>query len=237
VGTNAVRYPHQFTLTLKGLASEANPGGMGSKFLGAMNGGTIHLHGPERVSWTKLGATALAGATTLTLDDPVDWVAGEQMVITSTYTNWNHAEERVIASVSGDGLTVILTEALEYTHTGVTETHIRPTDNKTWSIELKAEVGLLSRDVKVQGDVFSDVDGFGGHTMAMDSPTTAPAAFYAEGVEILSHGANRRDWALSGALALVDGSGAGTVCAQQQYPPLLQSRRDDSWHGLHHREG
>ena len=188
VGSTTNRYPHQFTLTLKGLASEANPGGMGSKFLGAMNGGTIHLHGPERVSWTKLGATAVAGATTLTLDDPVDWVAGEQIVITSTDTNWNHAEERVIASVSGDGLTVTLTEALEYTHTGVTETHTRPTDNKTWSIELKAEVGLLSRDVKVQGDVFSEVDGFGGHTMAMDSATTAPAAFYAEGVEFYRMG-------------------------------------------------
>ncbi len=188
VGTHVAGYPHQFTLTLKGLSSEANPGGMGSKFLGAMNGGTIHLHGPERVSWTKLGATALAGAATLTLDDPVDWVAGEQIVITSTDTNWNHAEERVIGSVSGDGLTVTLTEALKYTHTGVTETHTRPTDNKSWSIELKAEVGLLSRNVKVQGDVFSDADGFGGHTMAMDSATTAPAAFYAEGVEFYRMG-------------------------------------------------
>ena len=69
VGTHAARYSHQFTLTLKGLASESNPGGMGSKFLGAMNGGTIRLHGPQRVSWTKLGATAVAGATTLTLVD------------------------------------------------------------------------------------------------------------------------------------------------------------------------
>lgn len=183
VGTHALRYPHEFTLTLKGLPSEANSS-MGSKFLGAMNGGTIHLHGPERVSWTKLGATALAGTTTLTLDDQVDWVAGEQIVITSTDTNWNHAEERVIASVSGDGLTVTLTEALEYTHTGVTETHTRPTDNKSWSIELKAEVGLLSRNVKVQGDVFSEVDGFGGHIMAMGSESMAPGALYIEGAEL-----------------------------------------------------
>jgi len=188
VGTHAARYPHKFTLTLKGLASEDNPGGMGSKFLGAMNGGTIHLHGPERVSWTKLGATAGAGSTTLTLDDPVDWLPGEEIVITSTDLNWNHAEERVIASVSGDGLTVTLTLPLKYAHTGVTETHTRPTDNKSWSIELKAEVGLLSRDVKVQGDVFSVIDGFGGHTMAMGSESMDPGALYVEGVELYRMG-------------------------------------------------
>lgn len=188
VGTHAARYPHKFTLTLKGLASEANPGGMGSKFLGAMNGGTIHLHGPERVSWTKLGATAVAGATTLTLDDPVDWLPGEEIVITSTDLNWNHAEERVIASVSGDGMTVTLTLPLKYAHTGVTETHTRPTDNKSWSIELKAEVGLLSRDVKVQGDIFSVIDGFGGHTMVMGSESMDPGALYVEGVELYRMG-------------------------------------------------
>ena len=182
VGTNAARYAHQFTLTLKGLLSEANPGGMGSKFLGAM-GGTIDVHGPERVSWTKLSATAVAGSTSITLDDAVDWVAGEAIVVTSTDTDWNHAEEMTIASVSGDGLTVTLTAPLAYTHTGVTETHTRPTDNKSWSIELKAEVGLLSRSVTIQGDIYSEAAGFGGHTMAMNG-----GALNVEGAELYRMG-------------------------------------------------
>ena len=170
VGTNAARYAHQFTLTLKGLLSEANPGGMGSKFLGTM-GGKIDIHGPDRESWTKLSATSFADSTIITLDDAVDWVAGEAIVVTSTDTDWNHAEEMTIASVSGDGLTVTLTAPLAYTHTGVTETHTRPTDNKSWSIELKAEVGLLSRSVTIQGDIYSESAGFGGHTMAMNGGT------------------------------------------------------------------
>ena len=170
VGTNAARYAHQFTLTLKGLLSEANPGGMGSKFLGTM-GGKIDIHGPDRESWTKLSATAVAGSTSITLDNAVDWVAGEAIVVTSTDTDWNHAEEMTIASVSGDGLTVTLTAPLAYQHTGETETHTRPTDNKSWSIELKAEVGLLSRSVTIQGDIYSESAGFGGHTMAMNGGT------------------------------------------------------------------
>jgi len=181
VGTHAARHPYQFTLTLKGLESES--GSMGSKFLGVMNGGTVGIHGPERVSWTKLSATSVAGSSIITLDDAVDWVAGEEIVVTSTDTNWNHAEEMTIASVSGDGLTVTLTAPLAYTHTGVTETHTRPTDGKSWSIELKAEVGLLSRAVTIQGDIYSESAGYGGHTMAMSG-----GALYVEGAELFRMG-------------------------------------------------
>ncbi|XP_063855726.1 fibrocystin-L-like isoform X2 [Scylla paramamosain] len=59
-------------------------------------------------------------------------------------------EVRTIASVSEDGLEVTLTEALEHTHLSVTQTLGGHT------VETRAEVGLLTHNVKIQGNVGTD---------------------------------------------------------------------------------
>ncbi|XP_063862995.1 fibrocystin-L-like [Scylla paramamosain] len=59
-------------------------------------------------------------------------------------------EVRTIASVSEDGLEVTLTEALEHTHLSVTQTLGGHT------VETHAEVGLLTHNVKIQGNVGTD---------------------------------------------------------------------------------
>jgi autotransporter-associated beta strand protein len=189
IGTPSQRFTHKFTLTLKGLAS-ASTGMMGTKFIGAHNGGRLEFHGEERVSWTRLGANAAAGASSLTMLEPVDWRPGEEILITSTSTNWNQAEKRVVASVTPDGLTVHLTSPLTHFHSGETRTHTRPTDGKTWSIDLRAEVGLLSRNVLIQGDAQSEVSGFGGHIMVMNKEgcCETPGVGNIQGVELYRMG-------------------------------------------------
>ena len=69
IGTPNERFTHKFTLTLKGLAS-TSMGMMGTKFIGAHNGGRLEFHGEERVSWTRLGANAAAGASSITMLEP-----------------------------------------------------------------------------------------------------------------------------------------------------------------------
>ena len=121
VGTEAARFQHAFTLTLKGLASEEDSM-MGAKVLGAMNGGTIHVHGPDRVDWTRLNATAAKNATSITLADPVDWLPGEEIVIASTDFDAHQAEKRTIATVSPDGRTVTFATPLQWMHFGTLQT-------------------------------------------------------------------------------------------------------------------
>jgi autotransporter-associated beta strand protein len=193
IGTPSQRFTHKFTLTLKGLAS-AGTGMMGAKFIGAHNGGRLEFHGEERVSWTRLGANAAAGASFLTMLEPVDWRPGEEILVTSTSTNWNQAEKRVVASVTPDGLRVNLTSPLTHFHSGETRTHTRPTDGKTWSIDLRAEVGLLSRNVLIQGDAQSEVSGFGGHIMVMnmDGCCETPGVGNIQGVELYRMGQKGR---------------------------------------------
>lgn len=62
-------------------------------------------------------------------------------------------EVRTIESVSSDGKTLTLTEALSYTHLGVTVTLSDGT-----KIEGRAEVGLLTRNVVIRGSVHGEWD-------------------------------------------------------------------------------
>ena len=188
VGTNGDRFAQNFTLTLKGLAVA---GSMGGKFLGAHTGGSLEIHGRDRVEWTHLGVSAAAGATSMTLSEAVDWVVGDKILVTSSRASWNEAEEREITSVSADRRTVSFVTPLAYPHNGNQLTKTRASDGKSWTADLRAEVGLLSRNVKIQGDDVSNVAGFGGHIMVMNMEPTSIAASgkaHIEGVQLYRMG-------------------------------------------------
>lgn len=100
-------------------------------------------------SWTRLENTANAGATEIVLTHPVDWVAGDVVVIATT--NHRHrqqeTEQHTIASVSADKRTLTLEQPLTYSHLGVTGNY------GGQDIEFRAEVGLLSRTITFRGTV------------------------------------------------------------------------------------
>jgi hypothetical protein len=184
VGTASNRFLQNFTLTLKGLAAESTPT-MGAKALGSQNGGTLQIHGQNRVEWTFLGANAAVGATSVTLSEDIDWKVGETILITSSRLAWNEAETRTITAVNGR--TVSFSPGLGYFHSGSMTTRARSRDGKSWTANLRAEVGLLSRNVKIQGDAASETSGFGGHIMVMPQNGTSGYAFI-QGVELFRMG-------------------------------------------------
>ena len=191
VGTSASRFLQTFTLTLKGLSTEIGLASMGAKVLGAHNGGTLEIHGRDRVEWTHLAANAAASATSLTLAEAVDWAVGDSIMVTSSRRNWNEAETRTITAVSVDLRTVSFATGLTYPHNGSTTTRTRSTDNKSWTADLRAEVGLLSRNVKIQGDAVSETAGLGGHIMVMNGGTgccVTSGRGFIEGVELYRMG-------------------------------------------------
>lgn len=158
-------------ITLIGTDDGESMGMMGDKFIAAMNGATIEFHGKEKISWTHLGANSTVGSNEITLSEPVDWEVGNEIVIVSSRTDWNEAEKRTINAISADKLKVSFTEPLVFPHFSAVKTYTRATDNKTWTADLRAEVGLLSHNIKVQGDASSENTGFGGHIMAMMNST------------------------------------------------------------------
>ena len=123
--------------------------------------GLIDMHGKDiGQSWVKLAKTVQPGDTTIELTDEVAWAAGDKVVISATDYESLETEKRVIASVSGKILTV--TEALEFSHLSVEESL------GSKSYKFRAEVGLLSRNVKIIGAEYDDQEEemFGARVIA-----------------------------------------------------------------------
>jgi cell migration-inducing and hyaluronan-binding protein len=159
IGTSGSPFTHNATITLTGAADAPEVMGMGSKFLGVLPGGTLDLHGETRRGWTRLAATAPAGATQLALDEALGWRAGDRIVVASTEFDPNRAEVGIIQGVSGSSVT--LSQPLLYSHYGQLQTYAGTT------VDERAEVGLLTRNIVIQGDSLSSAGGFGGHLMGM----------------------------------------------------------------------
>jgi hypothetical protein len=96
----------------------------------------------------------------------LDWKVGDNIVIASTDFYHEHAEQREIATITPSATTTVITfnVPLEWQHFSGTET---PLDWKGDAVNfnIRAEVGLLTRNVKIQGDAGSSIDKYGAHMM------------------------------------------------------------------------
>ena len=155
VGTEEFPYTSKITITMHGDVTTPAIPTYGNKNIAVRNG-ELHLVGKERkVTWTMLDKTANAGDITITLQSQAvgafDWTIGEEIVIASTSFDHNEAETRFITAVGSDSVDstkpkLTLSSQLNYKHYAATETYGSDT------IEIRAEVGLLTRNVKYQGD-------------------------------------------------------------------------------------
>lgn len=89
------------------------------------------------------------GATQITLSEQVDWVAGEEIAIAATSYNGREGEKRRIKSIDKsvpDQPVITLDEPLEFKHFAMIQYYGND------FIDMRAEVGLLTRNVKFRGD-------------------------------------------------------------------------------------
>ena len=175
VGTESEPFMHDFELLLHGSWQSQTLPKFGIKTLG-MTDGEIVLHGkPVLPTWSLLNHTAEIGNSSIVVRDVTNWKAGDKIVIAGTggiagetscrmdRDDQCQSEERFIISVvnhDGDGLcTVHLSEPLKHRHLGITHS------SYGHSIEMRAEVLHLSRNVRVRGT--SDIPNFGSHIMVL----------------------------------------------------------------------
>ena len=149
VGTEEFPYTSKLIITMYGSKESAEIPIYGNKVI-AVRHGQLEMHGVPRVpTWTELETTVLPGATTITLHTAVDWQAGEVIVIAPTGYNVDEAEERTIVSVNratANRPVITLNEKLDFKHYAGVETYGSET------LEMRAEVGLLTRNVVYRGD-------------------------------------------------------------------------------------
>lgn len=192
-GSLATPYEHDFEITLKtptlGFTYD-----MGEKSFGVMQPGVVELHGKAKVSWTQLSETAAANTSTLKLASAVDWVQGDKIVIAPTNgptfavppnaDSLAVPEVREIHTVSGDGKTITLVSSLQHAHYGLQSTHTSTgAVPNTWTLDERAEVGLLSRNITIKGDDGSVASRIGGHMMTMQG-----TSIHASGIELYRMG-------------------------------------------------
>ena len=136
-------------------------------------GGTLNLHGDRTNSWTKLSSTANAGATSIQVLNAAGWRVGDEIVLASTDFDPRQAERRNIAAISGN--TITLDKKLDYMHFG----------KITFDVDERGEVGMLTRNIKLQASADAEQSFYGGHVMAM-----VGSKMFVEGVEFNRMGQN-----------------------------------------------
>jgi cell migration-inducing and hyaluronan-binding protein len=153
-GTERNPHTRKATITLTNNVPDENINGMGDRGI-LIVGGTLNLHGDRDNAWTKLAETAEAGSTRIEVLDASEWRVGDEIVLASTDFNPRQAERRHIAAIRRNVIT--LDEPLEYMHFG----------EITYGVDERGEVGLLTRNIKVQASADAEDSYFGGHIMAM----------------------------------------------------------------------
>ncbi len=174
-GTEASHDLYKFTLTLTGADSGASNASIGDKVLAVFGGGSLELHGDTRLGWTRIAATAPAGSSSLLLSEPMSWRSGDRLVVASTDYDPGQAEEVVVANATSTSVT--LQTGLRFSHWGTLQTIAGH------SVDERAEVALLTRNITIQGDSAVSSSGFGGHTIVLAGGTA-----HIEGVTFLRMG-------------------------------------------------
>ena len=178
IGTEAKPHTRKATITLTDNVKGEDISGVGGTTdrvdRGIMlMGGTLNLHGPEKNAWTKLAKTAEAGSTSIEVLSAADWKAGEEIVLASTDFDPRQAERRTIAAIKGN--TITLDRKLDDMHFG----------KITFDVDERGEVGMITRNIKLQASADAEQSFYGGHVMAM-----AGSKMFVEGVEFNRMGQN-----------------------------------------------
>lgn len=129
----------------------------GNKGIGCLDC-KLSIYGKPRNTWTTLGSTINPGDTNFTLNTTVDWKVGELIVVASTSFNHNESESKVITAINGNVFTV--DTPFDYQHVSIIESY-----GASDYLSMNAEVGLLSRNIKITGDDDSNVTQYGAHLL------------------------------------------------------------------------
>ena len=227
IGTEADLYTHEAVITLNATDTTVNVmGAMGTRGIMVM-GGRLDLHGvaPDQV-WTKLGAEAPSGITSLNTTDTTGWQINDEIVVAPTdyYQaggGVSISQKTQLLNISNDvltiadGLNAYRWGQLQYaTNSGMSLSDadmVTPPSDTAFTptiLDERAYIGHLTRNILIQApdDALWQNDGFGFHIMVMrdSSGTGNLGEAYVDGVELRRGRAAGAAWPLPFSLAHVE---------------------------------
>jgi hypothetical protein len=117
--------------------------------------GLAKFYGQQRASKSRLMATVEQDAKLAQVEAGLDWKAGDKIAFLPTTTQWQHTDYNQIVSYDIASGNLTLLNPLKFYHWG----DIVSTGAKYNGVDMRGEVILLSRNVKIVGD---DTDSWGG---------------------------------------------------------------------------
>ena len=122
------------------------------------NTGLLNMYGKHvTTKWTRLAQTAPKGQNWILLvDDPTDWAVGDELGITPSGRDYTQRDFCVVQAINGKNVTLAV--PLVYTHYGAAAIDA----TKTGTIDIRAEVLHLTRNIVVQG---TNEDRWGAHVV------------------------------------------------------------------------
>lgn len=110
--------------------------------------GRLEAYGvPRTGKWTRLTQPALKGENTFVVETGLDWVEGDRLALLPTSYQWNAWDELFVVSYDAETGVTVVDGNLEYYHYGREES----TADLYNGLDIRGEVILLSRNVKIQG--------------------------------------------------------------------------------------
>jgi hypothetical protein len=158
-GTEEFPYQKKITIALYGGYYNRQLPIYGNKVLGCHNC-RFDMHGSNRISWTELQDPISPSSTTLKLTKPVDWKVGEEIVVAPTGLNFREFERRFITAIDSAKTTLTINQPFLFKHAAFSEAL---GNNDT--LNIRAEVGLVTRNILVTGGRDSSADQYGAHIL------------------------------------------------------------------------
>ena len=171
IGTKEKPYESKLDIVLHGAKEDPQLPLFGNKMIGVWEG-KLDIHGKERShTWVEMAETAQKGANEIVLNvqaKALDWMVGEEIVIASSGFASDEAEhfkieaitqtpdEREFAILKLDGV-------LENLHYAGSKNY--GTIGKPNELAMRAEVGLLTRNIVIRSDDDGISKKYGGHIM------------------------------------------------------------------------
>ena len=171
IGTAQNPYKSNLEIILYGAKEDPQLPLFGNKVIGVWEG-KLDIHGKKRPhTWLELAQTAEKGASEIVINmkkSETDWKIGDEIVVASTSFEYTEAEEFTINDVKqtsddNEFLVLQLSAPLAYTHYAGEKDYGEP--GKPDMLTMRAEVGLLTRSVKIRGDDSTTSSKYGGHIM------------------------------------------------------------------------
>ena len=165
IGSEEEPYEKNAEITLHGMTDSetlviSGTVSAGNKILATV--GDVKFYGKSRDKMTRLIAPVYRGDTQIYIDMPsegLDWEIGDEIYLAPTAMQFDHSDYAVIEAIEGSRIT--LTEPLNFYHWG----DGRSTADEYNGVDMRGEVILLTRNIKIKGE---DADGWGGQVLATD---------------------------------------------------------------------